>query len=138
DPDGSGPARVELRESLGNEVGVSSADLGGVLHLGLETASGTAISLTNLYTHSGEATANRTVGFSVHDGQEIEATRLQFITREMNFTQLHGRHRLNAHGGELTWSGNVSLTARDEPDTRDLVYYPQEDGRSGYKNNSGS
>src|SRR5690606_21788795 len=76
--------------------------------------------------------------FSVHDGQDIEATRLQFITREMNFTQLHGRHRLNAHGGELTWSGNVSVTARDEPDTRDLVYYPQEDGRSGYKNNSGS
>ena len=129
---------MELRESLGNEVGVSAADLGGVLQLDFEPTSGLSLSLTNLYTHSGEATANRTTGFSVNDGQDIDATRLQFITREMNFTQLNARHRLNNDGGELRWSGNVSLTARDEPDTRDLVYYPQADGRSGYKNNTGS
>ena len=74
----------------------------------------------------------------MNDGQAIEATRLQFITREMSFTQLHGRHRFGSlNDAELKWQGNVSLTARDEPDTRDLVYYQGADG-AGFKNNSGS
>lgn len=138
DPDGAGPGGHEYREELSNELGVSTANVGGLLNVDFEAANGHTLGLTSLYTHSGEATAQHTTGFSVNDGQAIDSTRLQFITREMSFTQLHGRHRLSSNGGELTWQGNLSLTSRGEPDTRDLVYFPQADGRMGFKNSAGS
>ena len=56
----------------------------------------------------------------------------------MSFTQLTGRHRFGSlNDAEVKWQGNVSFTGRDEPDTRDLVYYQNPEG-AAFKNNSGS
>ncbi|RYG63564.1 TonB-dependent receptor, partial [bacterium] len=62
---------------------------------------------------------------------------LQFLQRELLFTQLLGEHKLAPHA-ILEWQGNVARVAQHEPDTRDLLRTRLEDGRYAIANGAGA
>lgn len=117
---GADPRIVGVLERASYLRGVQSAQLGALANLGVKTGTHD-VSLFSFYTHSGDNDAYAAAG--VQDNQDYEATRLRFIERELSFTQLRGEHRFQrAHDLELSWQGNVAITTRREPDTRDVTY----------------
>ena len=71
--------------------------------------------------------------------RDFDGTRLQFVTRTLSFNQLRGFHRLSVLGdAEVDWQANLSRVDRDEPDTRDITYYVDEDGTKTFRNQPGS
>lgn len=65
--------------------------------------------------------------FDGFDGQTqttLNNTRLSFVQQRMNLGQLRGEHLLPELGGaELSYSGFIARATRDEPGTRDSLYY---------------
>lgn len=67
----------------------------------------------------------------------VDRTRLQFLQRELLFTQLVGDDHL-ADKVILTWQANVARVAQHEPDTRDLQRTQTGDGRFAISTSAGS
>lgn len=128
---------VGLRETLRSEIDTRSVTLGGLLSAGLEFGNGHAVRLLSLYTRTAEDLTQRVAGFSESDNQNVQSQRLQFVARALSFTQLVGEHRLG-RTSSVDWQGNVSVVARDEPDTRDLQFDVLADGRLRFQNGPGS
>jgi outer membrane receptor protein involved in Fe transport len=62
-------------------------------------------------------------GFWSNADATLHATRLRFVSRALNVLQLHGASEFDAlAGGKLDWNLSYSVAARDEPNTRDVVY----------------
>jgi hypothetical protein len=119
--------------------GSESARLGGLASVGFELREGHDLSIVNLYSHTGESSAQRVTGVDETEGMAVEKTRLRFIERSLNFTQLESRHRFpRLAGARLRTQANLGLTSRDEPDTRDLTYTVLGDGRHRFKGETGS
>jgi outer membrane receptor protein involved in Fe transport len=130
---------LEYREQLSNIRGTESAKLGGLVSTGYRVDADNEINFFSLYTHNGQASAQRVTGTSEADGQEIDSTRTRFVERYLSFNQLQGVHRFSDKGDlELVWQGNLALAASDEPDTRDMTYNVLDDGRIRFKNETGS
>lgn len=128
---------VEYREQLTSVRGNETGKVGGLLNVGYQLSIDHELSLFWLYTHTGVSSATYQDGFNESDGEGVQSTRLKFIERYLNFTQLQGRHEF-AKKVELRWQANVGLTHRDEPDTRDITYNLLDDGRLRFKNETGS
>jgi outer membrane receptor protein involved in Fe transport len=127
---------LRVRERVTSSLGVRSGSLGGLVNLGLRLSANHELGLLSLYTHTGESRADLVSGFSETDAQNVSATRLQFISRGLSFTQLTGVHRLPRL--ELRWQANASYTTRSEPDTRDVAQNLLADGSARFKNGPGS
>ncbi len=128
-----------IREQLDSVIGTASTTLSGLANVGIELGPHHAFSLFSLYTRSADDRAQLVTGFSESDNQNIEARRLQFVTRAMSFTQLTGRHTLpDARNLRLEWEGNIAFIERDEPDTRDIQFDILDDGRRRFQNGPGS
>jgi hypothetical protein len=130
---------VVAREELDRTTGQTGATIGALLNVGLEASSTDEVNLFSLYTHAGESRAIGLRGYSETDGESLDATRLQFLSRALSFTQLAGRHRFpTALDLELDWQGNFAVARREEPDTRDIAFYLLGDGRTRLKQGPGS
>lgn len=127
------------REQLDNTTTAHKGSLGGLLNLGLKLDDGDELSLFTLYTHTGEQTAERLLGYSDSDRENLDSSRLLFVERGLLFSQLRGKHLFFDAGNlELDWQGNASLTHREEPDTRDVVHHLLQDGRARFVKAPGS
>lgn len=130
---------VGYREQARNLGGVESATLGALVNLGYRVGQEHELGLFSLFTHQGEKRVQVASGFNETDAEDFESTRLQFLTRMLSFSQLRGEHRFpGALDLSLRWQGNVSVTQRDEPDTRDSMHHVLPDGRRRFKNGPGS
>ncbi len=127
----------EYRELLGSDQAGTSASLSALVSAGIDLSRDDQLSLIALYSHGGELRASQVTGYSEGDAQEITASRLQFVERGLLFGQAKGRHGLPWGETALEWQANLSLTTRDEPDTRDTVQYVLPDGLL-FKNGPGS
>lgn len=126
-------------EQLSTTLGVAESTIGALGNVGVDLDADNQLNLLGLYSHVGEDTTFLANGFSETDSSDIDVSRMQFIERQLAFTQLHGTHKLDReHGIELRWQGNYAETRRDELDSRDLVYTVNADGARNYKDQPGS
>lgn len=127
------------REQLENTSTAHKGSVGGLLNFGLKLDDGDELSLFTLYTHTGEQTAERVLGYSDSDRENLDSSRLLFVERGLLFSQLRGKHIFfDAGDMELDWQGNASLTHREEPDTRDVAHHVLQDGRARFVKAPGS
>ncbi len=133
DADGN---RVPSVMQLDDEMGTEQASLSGIASGGWTPKSGHKIDLFNLYSHSTDISASQVTG-TENNSSVVDRTRLQFLQRELLFTQLTGEHKL-APKVIFEWQGNVSRVQQHEPDTRDLLRTQTTDGRFAISNSAGA
>ncbi len=97
------------------------AELSGVLNLVWEINEGQKVGIRNIYTRSAEDEVRLQTGEDRQRGNDIEVTRLRWIERSLLSTQPFGEHLL-AGDLFLEWRATYSLSQRDEPDNRQVVY----------------
>ena len=136
EPDGQGgflPSVLQLTEDRG----VEQAGVSGLASAGWVPATAQSVNLVMLYAHSGENVGSRVTGME-NSSVVVDRTRLQFVEREMIFSQLVGEHDLGGGRAILGWQGNLARVTQDEPDTRDLRRTQVPDGRYVIDHGSGS
>ena len=129
--------QLQYSETSTSVDGSREATIGSLGNIGYELGSGHSLNLIGLYSHDGEAVSSQTAGLNDNAGSRFEQTRLEFLERELTFLQLSGKHRL-ARAASLSWQSNVSVSGRDEPDTRDITYLVNNTGMRTYYNEPGS
>lgn len=115
---------------------VEQASLGAVGAAGWTPRPGHKLDLFALYSHGTDISASQVTG-TENNSSIVDRTRLQFLQRELLFTQLVGEDRL-APKAILEWQGHVARVAQHEPDTRDLLRTQLPDGRFAISNGAGS
>jgi hypothetical protein len=129
---GTAPSVLQLDD----DQGIEQANLSGIASAGWTPKSGHKIDWFTLYSHSADVTSSFITG-TENSGSVVERTRLQFLERELLFTQLVGDHKLSPHA-ILEWQGNVSRVGQHEPDTKDLLRTQGGDGRYAISTSAGS
>jgi outer membrane receptor protein involved in Fe transport len=120
---GTLPSQLQLDD----DQSVEQANLGAVASAGWTPRAGHKLDVFTLYSHTADITASEITGTEASTAV-VDRTRLQFLQRELVFTQLVGENRL-ADKALLEWQGNVARVAQHEPDTRDLLRTETTDGR---------
>ena len=133
--DGMG-GRLPSVMQLDDESGTESANLGAIASVGWTPVSGHKIDVFNMYSHSGDITASQVTG-TENNNSVVDRTRLQFLQRELLFTQVLGEHKV-APKAIVEWQGNVARVSQYEPDTRDLLRTQTPDGRFAIANAVGA
>jgi hypothetical protein len=123
--DGTGD-RLPSVLQLDDQQGIEQANLGAVAGAGWTPASGHKLDLLTLYAHTADITSSEVIG-TENNSSVVDRTRLQFLQRELLFTQLVGDDRL-ADRLILEWQANVAQVAQHEPDTRDLLRTQTDNG----------
>jgi len=121
---------------LDDEMGIEQASLSGIASVGWTPHRGHKVDLFSLYSSSTDISASQVTG-TENNSSIVDRTRLQFLQRELLFTQLIGEDRLAAKA-ILEWQGNFARVAQHEPDTRDLLRTQTTDGRLAISGGSGS
>jgi outer membrane receptor protein involved in Fe transport len=133
------PGTFDTQNPARSELGSEAVNLSGLVNASYQFSRDNELTLFSLYTRGTESRAETTVGEYTDLTRGFEGTRLQFVTRALSFNQLRGFHRLSTLGeAELDWQANLSRVDRDEPDTRDITYYADEDGSKTFRNQPGS
>jgi outer membrane receptor protein involved in Fe transport len=129
---GTLPSTLQLEDNAG----IEQANLSAIGSAGWSPKSGHKVDWFTLYSHNADITSSSVTG-TLHSGTLVDRTRLQFLQRELMFTQLVGEHKL-APRAILEWQGNVARVGQNEPDTKDLMRLPTDDGRMAINTNPGS
>ena len=129
---GKAPSVLQLDDRQGLE----QASLGAVGAVGWTPAAGHKLDVFTLYAHTADISASEVLGTD-NTTAVVDRTRLQFLSRELMFTQLVGDDRLADHA-ILEWQANVARVAQHEPDTRDLQRTRLADGRMAISTSAGS
>jgi hypothetical protein len=133
--DGSGGMAPSVLQ-LDDQQGIEQANLGALAGVGWTPASGHKLDLFTLYAHTADINSSEVTGTD-NSTASVERTRLQFLQRELLFTQLVGDDRL-ADKVILEWQANIAHVAQHEPDTRDLQRTLTGDGRWAISTSAGS
>ena len=129
--EGEGPARTTL--------GTDSATVSGLLSAGYQLGRDHELTAFGFFTRAADARAQVAEGFSEADEAPYRGSRLQFVQRQLLFTQLKGFHRTGfLSDAEVDWQANYSRVTRDEPDTRDVVYGENTQGVMVFRDQPGS
>lgn len=120
-------------------LGAESAALSGLANVGFQVDARNEFAFLSLYTRSTETRTQGVAGHSDGDNEDYTGTRLQFVGRALSFNQLRGVHRFRLlDGAELDWQANYSRVDRGEPDTRDVTYMVNDEGRARFRSQPGS
>lgn len=96
---------------------------GGLLNLSYKVGDFHKISFKNLYNRTGDDEVVELRGNNFDYGSEQKNTGLRFVERSSYSGQLIGEHALPAIAGlQVQWRASYSISKRDEPDYRRLVY----------------
>ncbi len=117
-----GEQHVVESDELAREVGQTSSQLGLLGTASYRVGQDHELKLVSLFTQTGDDRTSRTTGIAENEGTSIEQTQLRFIARRLWFNQILGRHQQLFDAIDLDWQVNMALIARDQPDTRDLLY----------------
>lgn len=131
--------RLDLLSDLREQSGKEKVRWGAFGTLTYQFHRNHKITLTGLRSQSSDDSARVLQGFFETRQAVLTSTRLQFISRVLNFGQLQGEHTFEeANRGLLEWNLSLAKAFRDEPDTRDTVYRGQPDGSVVYIDGSES
>ncbi|HTL38400.1 MAG TPA: TonB-dependent receptor, partial [Kofleriaceae bacterium] len=133
--DGNG-GRLPSVLQLDDEQGIEQANLSAIASAGWTPKTGHKIDVFNLYSHGTDITASQVTG-TENNSSIVDRTRLQFLQRELFFTQVTGEHKLHPKV-VLEWQGNVARVGQYEPDTRDLLRTQTPEGSYAISTSAGS
>ncbi len=100
----------------------NSVSWGGLASMNLELSDDDELQLTVLALQSSESYTGLGVGYDFESDQDIRATRVRWVERNLFFGQLAGDHRALPFHARLHWSVAGSFGSRSEPDIRDMIY----------------
>jgi len=100
----------------------NSVNWGGLGAMNLELSDHDELQLTLLALQSSESYTGFGDGYDFETDQNIRATRLRWVERNLFFSQLAGDHRALPFGARLHWAVAGSFGSRSEPDIRDMIY----------------
>jgi outer membrane receptor protein involved in Fe transport len=129
---GKRPSTLQLDDVQG----IEQANLGALGSIGWSPAAHHKLDLFTMYAHGADIATSDVSGTEASTAT-VDRSRLQFVQRELWFSQLVGNHRL-ADAVTLEWQGNVARVMQHEPDTRDLGRSPTGDGRMVINTTPGS
>lgn len=129
--------RVVPREQLDRETGTRQGQLGALGTLSYRLNAYDQLRLATLFTSTADDEAARTSGLSEEEGTAIDRSQMTFVERRLLFNQLLGRHEDIVGELDLDWQINASIVARNQPDTRNLLYIQGPEGFV-YRNVTGS
>lgn len=136
--EGEGDARrVVLREQLDRETGTRQGQLGLLGTLSYRLNEYDQLRWASLFTSTSDDEAARTTGVSEEEGTPIDRSQMTFTERRLLFNQLLGRHEDLLGELDVEWQVNGSVVARNQPDTRNLLYILGPEGFV-YRNVTGS
>jgi outer membrane receptor protein involved in Fe transport len=124
-----GPDEDKVNDILSNypvmELGTQEVQLSGIGTASLDLGIDHSLNLLTMFNRSGSDETGYRSGFDsdIGLGDRAEKWQLQYIGRTLWFNQLQGDHR-NLLGSTLRfrWGAYYSLSARDEPDRRNITY----------------
>lgn len=137
-------SNVDVRETLDRETGETSVLWGGLGTGNLEIAEGHDLTLLTMWNQSATDTTELVRGRTDEENLFGERVALQFVQRSLWFSQLQGSHRRllpsasPLHELGVDWSLSFSSAFRDEPDTRYLLRFRQDDDTYAWRPNPGS
>ncbi|MDF9794754.1 TonB-dependent receptor [Catalinimonas alkaloidigena] len=114
----------ELRNEQSYDVvnGDENTQLGGIISIAYQFSPNHEITLENLYNHDNLVNARTYNGYwqSFRGGTNFEDRIVSFQERELNNTQLRGRHFFKdfLNGAKLEWTAGYALSTQEEPDIR--------------------
>lgn len=129
--------RVVPREQLDRETGTRQGQLGLLGTLSYRLNPYDQLRWATLFTSTSDDEAARTTGNSEEEGTAIDRTQMTFVERRLLFNQLLGRHEDLFGELDVEWQVNGSVVARNQPDTRNLLYILGPEGFV-YRNVTGS
>ena len=130
----------ELRNEQSYNVtnGDQNTRVGGMVSLAYQVSPNQEIVLENLYNHDNLVSARTYRGFwqSFRGGSTFEDRLVTFQERELNNTQLRGKHFFPnlLNGSRLEWTAGYAVSTQDEPDIR-LAGFGVPTGNLGYSLN---
>jgi hypothetical protein len=132
-PDGE---TLTVRDRLEREIGRQEAQIGMLGSVSYDLAEGHQLRLVSLLTQTADDKTALVTGFSEPEGGPIRQTELKFVERRLLFNQLLGNHDFSAV--LLDWQLNSALVARDQPDTRSVLYRSNAQGDFIFRDAGGS
>ncbi len=120
DDEGNSSVRVQSeqrRTSFTNTV-----NWGGLASANLELSDADELQLTILALQGSESYTGVGAGYDFETDQNVRATRLRWVERNLFFSQLSGDHTGLPGRARLHWALAGSLGSRSEPDIRDMIY----------------
>jgi hypothetical protein len=102
--------------------GLQTVRWGGIANFNLQLAPTHELTLKTMYNRNAEDEARRYIGANREDlGGELLNERLRFISREMLWGQLAGRHQVMG-ANRIEWRLAAARAGRDEPGLRETIY----------------
>lgn len=118
-----------ITEDIVELASIRKVKLGGLAALSYELGPNDEISFVTLFSRSADDRAQLTRGDTAND-QNLRRTQLAYISRQLSFNQLRGRHEVRDLSNlQIGWQANYSLVDRDEPRTR-TISYQERDGEA--------
>jgi len=100
----------------------NSVNWGGLGAANLELSDDDELQLTVLALQASESYTGLGEGYDFETDQNIRATRMRWVERNLFFGQLSGEHRGLPFRARLRWALAGSFGSRSEPDIRDMIY----------------
>jgi hypothetical protein len=123
EPDPASPTGLRTLNALDVELGAENVSWGTFASLMSELGKHHRLNLVAFHSQLADNDTQTFDGFWSRNDATLHTTRLRFVTRALNVLQLQGEHELERlSGAKLDWNVSYSVAARDEPDTRDVVY----------------
>lgn len=120
--DDDGTRRVLVQSEQRRTSFTNNVNWGGLASMNLELSEHDELQLTLLALQSSESYTGLGDGYDFETDQDIRATRIRWVERNLFFGQLSGEHRALPFHARLHWSVAGSFGSRSEPDIRDMIY----------------
>jgi TonB-dependent receptor len=118
--DSSAPMVIE---EFAGQQGIESVRWGAFGSLALQPSRDSTVRLIAFRSQSADDLTSELEGNLDSTPGEFHVTRLEYVSRSLNFVQLAGEHRFPKQNElEIAWHASIATAERDQPDTRDHRY----------------
>lgn len=121
-PDEEGNLSVRIQSEQRRDSFTNTVNWGGLASMNLEVGERDELQLTVLALQASESYTGRGAGYDFETDQNVRATRLRWVERNLFFGQLSGDHRGLFGRARVRWALAGSFGGRAEPDIRDMIY----------------
>jgi hypothetical protein len=120
--DEEGNSSIQMQSEQRRTSFTNSVNWGGLGSMNLELSESDELQLTLLAVQTSESYTGLGAGYDFESDQNIRATRIRWVERNLFFGQLSGEHRGLPLRSRLRWALAGSFGSRSEPDIRDMIY----------------
>jgi hypothetical protein len=105
------------------DMGRDTVNWGAFASVGYDFSKHHRLTLLGLHSQIADDSARVIEGFNVNRQATIHDTRLDYVTRSLNFGQLHGEHNFpELSDANVDWAAWLSGASRNQPDTRSIAW----------------